>query len=173
MDDGVVLFTAGHTPYLAQQTQAATSAPLSTTRKAGTYHVGLTLFKAAMIMLCFVAFESLIVFFLKDYLNIPAYYPVIPFGIGFIVFITCAILNARNYRANARRKRHPSYILTMTIIFVISIIIVTMVAVYLKAQISDPTQLLSYVIIPIAYLANMMIFVAFYRMFSCNESANR
>ena len=124
-------------------------------------------------MLCFIAFESLIVFFVKDSLQIPAYYPAIPFGIGFIVFITCAILYARNYRPNARRKKHPSYLLTMTVLFVISIIIVTMVAVYLKAQISNPVQLLSYVIIPIVYLANMMIFAAFYYMFSVYESNNR
>ena len=174
-DDGVVLYTAGNTPYLTQQTHAAAPTTISTTtvRKTGTYNVGATLFKAAMIMLCFVAFESLVVFFLKDYLNIPAYYPAIPFGLGFMVFIVCAILNARGYRTNARRKKHPSYILTTTIIFVISMIIVSMVAVYLKAQISDPKQLLSYVVIPVVYLANMMIFVAFYRMFSTNESANR
>ena len=124
-------------------------------------------------MLCFVMFESLVVFFLKDYLNIPAYYPAIPFGLGFIVFITCAVLNARGFRTNARRKKHPSYILTSTIIFVICTIIVSMVAVYLKAQISDPKQLLSYVVIPVAYLANILIFVAFFRMFSTNESANK
>ncbi|MBO5737045.1 MAG: hypothetical protein J6S04_04475, partial [Clostridia bacterium] len=173
-DDGVVLYTAGNTPYLTQQAHPAqATTPAVTARKAGTYNVGATLFKAAMIMLCFVAFESLIVFFMKDYLNIPAYYPVIPFGIGFLVFIACAVLNARGYRTNARRKKHPSYILTSTIIFVISIIIVTMVAVYLKAQVSDPAQLLSYVVIPVVYLANLMIFVAFYRMFSTNESTNR
>ena len=124
-------------------------------------------------MLCFVAFESLIVFFMKDYLNIPAFYPVIPFGIGFIVFIACAVLNARGYRTNARRKKHPSYILSTTIIFVISAIIVSMVAVYLKAEVSNPAELLSYVIIPIVYLTNMLIFVAFYRMLSMNENTNR
>jgi hypothetical protein len=118
-------------------------------------------------------FESLIVFFMKDYLNIPAFYPAIPFGIGFIVFITCAVLNARGYRTNVRRKKHVSYILTATIIFVISAIIASMVAVYLKADVSNPAQLLSYVIIPIVYLANMLIFVAFYRMFSMNESTNK
>ena len=124
-------------------------------------------------MLCFVAFESLIVFFLKDYLGVPAYYPAIPFGLGFIVFITCAILNARGYRTNARLKKHPSYILTTTIIFVICTIIVSMIAVYLKAQMSNPAQLLSYVVIPVVYLANMLIFVAFYRMNSVHNSVNR
>lgn len=124
-------------------------------------------------MLCFVAFESLIVFFLKDQLGVPAYYPAIPFGLGFIVFIACAILNARGYRTNARVRKHPAYILSTTIIFVISTIAVSMVAVYLKAQMSDPAQLLSYVIIPVIYLANMLIFVSFYRMFSTNNSANQ
>ena len=170
-DDGVNLYTAGNAPYIAQQASPSSTMP-TPKKKAGTYNVGATLFKAAMIMLCFVAFESLIVFFMKDYLNIPAYYPAIPFGIGFIVFIICAILNARGFRTNARRKKHPSYILSSTIIYVISVIAVTMVAVYLKAQISDPKQLLSYVIIPVVYLTNMMIFVSFYRMFSTNDNAN-
>ena len=171
--DGVSLYTAGTVttqPAVQHAIAPTASAPQ---KRAGTYSVGSALFKAAMIMLCFVAFESLVVFFIKDYLNIPAYYPAIPFGIGFIVFITCAILYARNYRPNARRKRHPSYLVTMTVLFVISIIIVTMIAVYLKAQISDPAQLLSYVIVPIIYLANMMVFATFYYMFSVHESYNR
>ena len=176
LEDGVVLHVAGSNVALPRNTMPITnSTPTSTPskRRPGTYNVGATLFKAAMIMLCFVAFESLIVFFIKDYLNIPAFYPAIPFGIGFIAFIICAILNARGYHPNARRKKHPSYILSSTVIFVICAIIVTMVAVYLKAQISDPAQLLSYVIIPIVYLTNLLIFVAFYHTYSVNESNQR
>ena len=88
-DDKVVLFTAGNTPYATQRTQVSASPiPTVSTPRKGTYNVGATLFKAAMIMLCFVAFESLIVFFLKDQLGVPAYYPAIPFGLGFIVLPT-------------------------------------------------------------------------------------
>ena len=170
-NDGITLYTAGnanmYNPYNqpAPERETALSAPTQPT-KPGFYNVGATLFKAAFIMLCILAFESLVVYFTLDYLRLPGYYPAIAFGVGFIAFIICAILHARGYRSNVRRKKHPSYILTNIVIFIICVIITTMVAVYLKAELSDPAQLFSYVIIPIAYLSNILVFTAFYYTFS-------
>ena len=170
-NDGITLYTTGRSEMGVTETQTKLPSEQSTGSKAGFFNVGSTLFKSAMMMLFIVAFESLVVFFMKDYLQIPAYYPAIGFGVGFIAFIICAILYARGYKASARRKKHPSYFLTAAILFVISVIAVTMVAVYLKAQLSNPTQLLSYVIIPIAYFANILIFATFYYTFSFREAA--
>jgi hypothetical protein len=115
------------------------------------------------------AFESLVVFFLKDILNISAAYPAICFSIGFIGFMTCVVLYAYNYKPNARYKKNPSYILTSAVLFVISVIIVTMVAVYSKAQMSNPAELFAYVLIPVAYLLNIIISALFYYLFSSQE----
>ena len=134
--------------------------------KNNTYNVGKTLYKAALIMFCIVAFESLIVFFLKDMLQLSPAYPAIGFAIGFTAFMICCGLHAYGFRPNARLKKHPSYILTSAICFIIAVIATSIVAVYSQAQLSDITQLCKYVVIPIAYLANILIFALFYYLFS-------
>jgi hypothetical protein len=145
-----------------------TASTMSTPR--GLYNVGATLFKTAVILLCIIAFESLVVFFLKDSLGVTALYPVLWFTAGFISFVICTILYAKGYKPNAKRKKNPSYFVTVSILFVIGIILVTMIAVYSKAQVNQASELFSYVIIPVAYLANMPIFAALYFLFSTKSN---
>ena len=134
------------------------------------YNVGLTLFKTALIILCIVAFESLVVFFLKDTLGVSALYPVLWFSAGFITFIVCTVLYTTGYKPNAKRRKNPSYFVTISILLVIGIIIVTMIAVYCKAQVNEVSQLFTFVIIPVLYLMNMLIFAALYYVFSMKNS---
>jgi hypothetical protein len=174
--DGIKLNTAGnmrgygYTNGYATAQPAPQNAAISQTptkpKTTNVYNVGITLFKSAIILLCIVAFESLIVFFMKDYLQVSYLYPIVGFAVGFIAFLVCAIFYAKGYRPNARLRKHPSYFLTSAVIFVISVIIVTMIAVYCKAQVTEATQLLAYIIIPVVYLANILLFTAFYHLFS-------
>ena len=169
--EGIKLQTAGNMRYSSPIKSERSNETAIAAATRGTYNMGLTLFKSAFIVFCIIAFESLLVFFLKDYLGVSYVYPVIGFAVGFIAFIICAILYAMGYKPRVRRKKHASYILTTSVVFVIGVIIVTMIAVFFKAEISNPAQLLSYVLIPVIYLANMLIFSAFYRVFSVKESA--
>ena len=165
--DGIKLNTAGSmSPKESYSSVDGGQKGYKSPINAGTYPIGQTLYKAAFIIFCIILFESLTVFFLKYFLNVSYVYPIVGFVGGFALFITCAILHACNYRPNARRKKHPTYILTATVIFVIAVIIVTMIAVYCKAQMSIPSQLFSYVVIPVIYLLNIIFFVAFYHLFS-------
>ena len=172
--DGIRLNTAGSmrgfSAPLNRPAEAAPAFSQAKSAKTGFYNVGLTLFKSAIIILCIMAFESLAVFFARDYLGVSVLYPIIAFGVGFIAFIVCAIMYAAGYKSHVRRKKHPSYVLTAAIIFVISVIAVTMVAVYFKAQVSIPSQLLTFVVIPVIYLINVLLFVAFYYAFSLNSN---
>ncbi|MBQ1269567.1 MAG: hypothetical protein IIY09_03695, partial [Clostridia bacterium] len=154
----------------AKQEPASAPAVTATPMKRGYFNMGKALFNSAFIMLCIVAFESLVVYFAKGYLNISVIYPAIGFTAGFIPFIVCAILYASGYKANAKIKKRASYILSASIIFVISVILVTMVAVYMKAQLSLLPQLLTYIVIPVAYLMNILFFVAFFYAFSMKAS---
>jgi hypothetical protein len=176
-NDGIKVNMAGTLRGYAQPQQSIVSTPqpvTSTTSPAqtprGMYNVGLTLFKAAIIVLCIVAFESLVVFFLKDSLGVSAIYPVLWFSAGFIAFVVSTILYATGYKPNAKRRKNPSYFVTMGILFVIGVIIITMIAVYCKAQVNEASQLFSFVIIPIIYLANTLIFTALYYVFSMKNS---
>ena len=175
--DGIRLNTAGsirgNTTLRTPREQIATDeyvAAAKSTPANNSYNVGSTLFKSAFIVLCIVAFESFIVYFMQDYLGINALYPAIWFTVGFVAFLVCAILYACKYKPNVKRKKYPSYILSAAIIFVIAVIVVTMIAVYFKAQVSVPSELLSYVIIPVIYLVNILIFVAFYYTFSLRSN---
>ena len=132
--------------------------------------MGLALFKTALIIFSIIAFESLLVYFMRGYLGVSFIYPIVLFAGGFVQFIICALLYAKGFRPRVRRKKHASYIVTASVLFVIAVIIVTMIAVYMKAQISLIPQLLAYIIIPIGYLINMLLFVAFYYTFSVKDS---
>lgn len=169
--DGIKLQTAGSfgvSPMIRNEHRPQNAAAINR----GYYNIGATLFKSAFIIFCIVAFESLIVYFMRDFLHVSPVYPIVGFAVGFVLFVICAILNACGYRPHAKRKKHPSYILTMSVIFVITVIIVTMIAVYFKAQMGDPAQLLSFVIIPVVYLLNILFFGVFFHLFSLKESKN-
>lgn len=79
------------------------------------------------------------------------------------------------YRQQARRSKHPSYLLNASILFVIGVIAITMIAVYLKADLKQPTELLTYVILPVLYLLNLVFFAVFYYLFtlSAKNSASQ
>ena len=133
------------------------------------FNKGLTLFKAALIAFCIVIAESLAVFFVKDKIGVSGLYPAIGCGAGFLAFLVCTIMYACGYRPQARRSKHPAYILNASILFVIAVIAVTMIAVYLKVDLKQPAELLKYVLLPVAYLLNLVFFAVFYYLFSLNS----
>ena len=165
--EGIRLQTAGNighgnTPTHTAQTQPQTDK--------GTFNMGLTLFKTAFIIFCIMAFESLAIFFLKDYLGTTVLYPLTAFTVGFIQFAICAILYACGYRPRARKKKNAPYVLTSFVVFVICVILTTMIAVYFKAQVSIPAELLAFVIIPVILLLNILFFAGLFYLFSTKTS---
>ena len=160
--EGIRLQTAG--------TISQSHAPIQTTQpqaiEKGTFNMGLTLFKTAFIIFCIMAFESLAIFFLKDYLSASIVYPLTVFTVGFIQFAVCAILYACGYRPRAKKKRNAPYVLTAFVIFVIAVILTTMVAVYYKAQLAVTAQLLAFVLIPVGLLVNILFFAGLFYLFS-------
>ena len=161
--DGIRLRTSGEQKY---ETNAAPTQP---TNHNGYFNLGLSLYKSSFIIFCIVAFEALFAYFIRGYLGVSLLYPLLAFAIGFVQFITFAIMYAQGYKAKARRKKHSSYLLTSSVVFVISVIVTTMIAVYFKAEMSNPAQLLSFVVLPIAYLFNIVLFAIFYRLFSARS----
>ena len=113
--------------------------------------------------------ESLAVFFVKDKIGVSGLYPAIGCGAGFLAFLVCTIMYACGYRPQARWSKHPAYILNASILFVIAVIAVTMIAVDLKVDLKQPAELLKYVLLPVAYLLNLVFFAVFYYLFSLNS----
>ena len=103
---------------------------------------------------------------MKDSINVPFYYPLIPLAIGFIFFIICTFLFANGYKAKVKRSKHASYISTATILFVVRMIAVAMIAVYLRADLAQTNVMLSTIIIPVIYLSNIFFYSIFYYFFS-------
>ncbi len=161
--DGIRLRTSGEQKYetVPMHTQTANAN--------GYFNMGLSLFKSAFIIFCIVAFEALLAYFIRGYLGVSVLYPLIAFAGGFVAFIVFAILYAQGYKAKARRKKHSSYLLTSSVIFVIAVIVTTMMAVYFKAETSNPAELLSFVVLPVLYLFNIVLFAIFYRLFSARS----
>ena len=137
------------------------------------FNKGLTLFKSALITFCIVLAESLVIFFVKDKLNVSGLYPAVGCGIGLAAFLLCTVLYACGYRPQAKRAKHPGYILNASILFVIGVIAVSMIAVYLKADLKQPAELLAYVILPVIYLLNIILFAVFYFLFAMSAKSPR
>ncbi|MBQ4269438.1 MAG: hypothetical protein IJB97_07325 [Clostridia bacterium] len=130
-----------------------------------TFHKGFTLFKAALIVFCIVAAESLASFFLKDRFNLPVWYPVLAFSVATATLIVCTILWAIGFHAKARKQKHAAYFLTASVIFVICFLVVSMIAVFLQIDLTTPNNLIAYLIIPTVYLLNVIFFAVFYHLF--------
>ena len=131
-----------------------------------TYNKGLTVFKAALLTFCIILAESLAVFFLKDQLQVSPWYAVVPFSIGFVFFGICGLIYASGYKPQAHRKKKPTYFINAVIFFIIGAIIVSMIAVYCKAELTIANQLFSYVLVPVIFLANIIFFAIFFHLFS-------
>ena len=137
----------------------------------GLFNKGKTLFKAAFVIFCIVLAESISIYFFKDRLNVNGLYPFVAFSGGFLTFLICTIMYAGGYKPRVRRTKKCGYILTACVLFVIVTVLASMVAVYLKADLRSARELLAYVVIPVAYLFNIVLFSLFYRMFSKTTDA--
>ena len=165
--EGIRLKTAGTLHGIA----AGMEQPTRKENVSSLFNKGFTLFKAAMVIFCFILAEALAVFFLRDVINVPALYPAIPFAIGFAFFIVCAILYACGYRSQERRSKNSSYLVSAVIIFVITVIATSMVAIYFKADLTNAMELLKFIVLPVVFLLNIVLFAIFYHLFSRHTAA--
>lgn len=135
-----------------------------------TFNKGATLFKAALLTFCFLAVECIIVFFMKDTLGVPFFYPLIPLAVGLVFFAICSILYASGYQPNAKlNKKSGGYIFSAVILFVVGIITASMVAVYCRAPLAEPTALLSFILLPAIFLTNLILYPVFYHFFAISN----
>ena len=130
------------------------------------FNKGFTLFKSAMVVFCLILAECLAVFFLRDVIGVGAIYAAVPFAVGFAAFIICAVLYACGYRSHERRTKSNSYLVSAFIVFGITVIATSMIAIYFKANLMDAKQLLKFIVLPIVFLLNIVLFAVFYRLFA-------
>ena len=133
------------------------------TKPATYFNKGATLFKAALLTFCFLVIECVVVFLTKDSLNVPIYYPLIPLVTGLLAFAVCSVLYASGYQANAKlNKKSAAYIFSGVILFIVGTIIASMIAVYCKAPLAQPTTFLKFIIVPAVFMTNIILFPTFY-----------
>ena len=107
---------------------------------------------------------------MKDTLGVTFYYPLIPMAIGLVFFAICSILYASGYQSNAKlKKKSGSSIFTAVILFFVGVITASMVAVYCRAPLDDPMILLSYILLPAAFLTNLILYPIFYHFFAISS----
>ena len=126
-----------------------------------------------MVIFAFILAEALTVFFLRESIGVSALYPAVPFAVGFSFFIVCAILYACGYRSQERKTKNNSYIITSVIIFVITVIATSMVAIYFKANLADAKELLKFVVLPVVFLLNIVLYAIFYHLFTRHSTSDR
>ncbi len=139
-------------------------------KPAPTFNKGATIFKSALLTFCLLAIECIIVYFMKDTLGVPFYYPLIPMAAGLVFFATCSILYASGYQSNARlNKKSGGSIFSAVILFFVGVITASMVAVYCRAPLGDPMILLSYILLPAIFLTNLILYPIFYHFFAISN----
>ena len=134
-----------------------------------TFNKGATLFKAALLTFCLLAVECIIVYFMKDNLGVPFYYPLVPMAIGLVFFAVCAILYACGYQSKAKLKKSGGPIFSAVILFFVGVITASMVAVYYRAPLAEPTVLLSFIALPAIFLTNLVLYPIFYHFFAISN----
>ena len=75
------------------------------------------------------------------------------------------LLGGRFFATRSARERAQ--------VFVITVIATSMVAIYFKASLTEPAELLKFVVLPVAFLLNIVLFAIFYHLFTRNTTNER
>ncbi|MDY4894570.1 MAG: hypothetical protein SO532_01625, partial [Candidatus Borkfalkiaceae bacterium] len=177
--DGIKLRTAGNAATNLPNGRASSNEPTIANVAAndknasfGFFNKGKTLFKAALVIFFIALAESISVFFFRNELGVNGLYPFVAFTGGFLTFLVCTIMYAGGYKPKVRKTKKCGYILTSFVVFVIVTVLASMVAVYLKVDLRSTAVLFAYVLLPVIYLFNVVLFALFYRLFSKTTNAD-
>ncbi len=122
-----------------------------------TVHKGKALFLSAIAVFFWCILVGGIAIGLKGTLDLPVFYPYLMWCLGLVFLLTAGLMYANRFGANRLRKPTLSLINSI-VIYALLVIIALIVALSVRIDFGNISQLMTYVILPAVYFVGVLIF---------------
>ena len=135
--------------------------PVTTTLSVNLVHKGKALFFSALIVFLLCIAEGSLTLGLMRTLQLPRFYPYLIWGAGLGVLLVCGLAYVNHY--GERALRHTGNLLVNTIVtYALCVIVILIIALASNIDFSNVGQLMSYVVIPVVFFLNIVVFAVAY-----------
>ena len=143
-------------------TSGGGSKPVTTTLSVNLVHKGKALFFSALIVFLLCIAEGSLTLGLLRTLQLPRFYPYLIWGAGLAVLLVCGLAYVNHYGERALR-RTGNLLVNTIVTYALCVIVILIIALAGNIDFSDAGQLMTYVIIPVVFFLNIVVFaVAYY-----------
>ena len=124
-------------------------------------HKGKALFISGIITFIFCVALGSIVLGLQSSAGLPLFYPYFIWGVGLIVLLVTGLAYANRYGERSLRRTGP-VLLNSIVSYILLVIVTLIVALAARADLSNSSQLATFVIVPIIFFIGVILFGATY-----------
>ena len=143
-------------------TSGGGSKPVTTTLSVNLVHKGKALFFSALIVFLLCIAEGSLTLGLLRTLQLPRFYPYLIWGAGLAVLLVCGLAYVNHYGERALR-RTGNLLVNTIVTYALCLTVILIIALAGNIDFSDAGQLMTYVIIPVVFFLNIVVFaVAYY-----------
>ncbi len=127
------------------------------TDEMNTVHKGKALFLSSLVVFFWCILIGGITMGLRATLTIPVAYPYLMWGLGLILLLTTGLMYANHFGENRLRKRSLALI-NAIVVYALIVIISLIVALSVRINFGDISQLMTFVLLPAIYFIGVLIF---------------
>ena len=135
--------------------------PVTTTLSVNLVHKGKALFFSALIVFLLCIAEGSITLGLMRTLQLPRFYPYLIWGAGLAVLLVCGLAYVNHYGERALR-RTGNLLVNTIVTYALCVIVILIIALASNIDFSNVGQLMSYVVIPVVFFLNIVVFAVAY-----------
>ena len=135
--------------------------PVTTTLSVNLVHKGKALFFSALIVFLLCIAEGSITLGLMRTLQLPRFYPYLIWGAGLGVLLVCGLAYVNHYGERALR-RTGNLLVNTIVTYALCVIVILIIALAGNIDFSNVGQLMSYVVIPVVFFLNIVVFAVAY-----------
>ena len=135
--------------------------PVTTTLSVNLVHKGKALFFSALIVFLLCIAEGSLTLGLLRTLQLPRFYPYLIWGAGLGVLLVCGLAYVNHYGERALR-RTGNLLVNTIVTYALCVIVILIIALASNIDFSNVGQLMSYVVIPVVFFLNIVVFAVAY-----------
>lgn len=130
-------------------------------RSASVINKGKVFFFCAIVVFLFCLAEGSVILALLDTFDLPVFYPYLIWAIGLALLLVTGVAYANRYGERALR-RAGNFLINAIVVYALLVIFTLILALGVKIDFTDPSDLSTFVIIPIIFFFNVVIFAIAY-----------
>ena len=135
--------------------------PVTTTLSVNLVHKGKALFFSALTVFLLCIAEGSITLGLLRTLQLPRFYPYLIWGAGLAVLLVCGLAYVNHYGERALR-RTGNLLVNTIVTYALCVIVILIIALAGNIDFTNASQLMSYVVIPVVFFLNIVVFAVAY-----------